>query len=201
MSRDGDPGLYQISGKPFLATHPRYPGRRQLLLAGHARQIHPRSPYEYLSNPQRPKSDCQQIGCPQPTIAKRKRMGYTRWNPAKSRPFAEVRRHVERRSLYAYREKSGGRVHRNVLAGLRRVRQCRPGSRISGPRHWFCGRRLGIRIDSADHGICHRSHLGMPLESGSLRGLVGGKTVSGFRAVPLCQPRCSAASPAPVSFM
>ena len=41
MSRDGDPGLYQISGKPFLATHARYPGGWQLLLVSHARQIYP----------------------------------------------------------------------------------------------------------------------------------------------------------------
>ncbi len=68
----------------------------------------------------------------------------------------------------------------HILAGIRRLRQCGAGCRLS--RKWASGCMVSLllRIDRSHHGLRHRAYLGMPFESGSLCGLVGRKKISCF---------------------
>ena len=80
--------------------------------------------------------------------------------------------------LYAPIEKSVRGIYRNILAGLRRMRQRGAGRGFPESRHRLRGGGSGVRPHGPDDGVCDRPHLGLPLESRRLGGLGGGQAIS-----------------------
>src|SRR3984957_2386346 len=76
-------------------------------------------------------------------------------------------------------EKSVCGVYRNLLAGVRRMRQRSSGGRISGLGNRLCRGFAGVRFNRFNHGVCDRARIGMPLESRGVGGIGGGETFSG----------------------
>src|SRR5580658_8806306 len=56
--------------------------------------------------------------------------------------------------LYVPIEKSVCGIYRNLLAGIRRMRERGAGGGIPGIGDWLCRGRTGVRADGSDHGVC-----------------------------------------------
>jgi len=75
-------------------------------------------------------------------------------------------------------EAGGSGVSGYVLAGIRRMWQCRVGGGVPESRHRICGCGVRVWLDGPNDGLCNRPHFGMPLNSAVSVGLAVGRRFS-----------------------